>query len=97
VKKWLYAAAAILIAIGFSILGRDARAAKKAGDQRDQLLLEGSGRAKRKAHLAGIKADMLQKDAENAAKFGQAAVDKVGSNDETMRDILDRWNADRVQ
>ena len=67
-KKWLYAAAAVL-----------------------------SRRSRDKAMKAGRKADVLQADAERAAEVGQAAIDKVGSNDETMRDLLDNWRSDRVQ
>ncbi len=96
-KKWLWGVAAILIAVGFAILGRDEKAAAKAGAQRDALIKEGSGRAKRKAHLAGIKADIHQANAVKAAEVGQAVVDKVGKNNESVRSILDSWSADRVQ
>jgi len=96
VKRWLWAAAALLIAVGFAILGRDEKAAAKAGAQRDALILEGSGRAKAKAHQAGIKADKHQANAVKAAEVGQAAIDKVGSNSESVSSILDGWRADRV-
>lgn len=96
-KKWLWAAAALLIAVGFAILGRDEKAAVKAGAQRNALILDGSGRAKRKAYLAGIKADIHQRNAEKAAEVGQAAIDKVGKNHESVRNILDGWRSDRVQ
>jgi len=96
-KKWLWAAAAFLIAIGFSILGRDERKARRAENQRDGLLLIGSGNAKHKAHLAGIKADKHQANAKKAAEVGQAAIDKVGSQNESVRNILDSWRSDRVQ
>ena len=96
-KKWLWAAAAALIAIGFAILSRDEKAAVKAGAQRDALIKEGSGRAKAAAHKAGIKADRHQENAVEAAKVGQAVVDKVGKNNEGIRDVLDGWRSDRVQ
>lgn len=96
-KKWLWAAAAFLIAVGFAILGRDEKAAAKAGAQRDALIKEGSGRAKRNAHLAGIKADIHQRNAVKAAEVGQAAIDKIGKNNESVRSILDSWRSDRVQ
>ncbi len=89
--------ATFLIAVGFAILGRDEKAAAKAGAQRDALIKEGSGRAKAKAHKAGIKADAHQRNAVKAAEVGQAALDKVGKNDENIRDILDGWSSDRVQ
>lgn len=95
-KKWLWGVAAVLIAVGFAILGRDEKAAAKAGAQRDALIKEGSGRAKHKAHLAGIKADAHQANAVKAAEVGQAVVDKVGSQNESVRSILDSWSADRV-
>ena len=96
-KKWLYAAAAVLIALGFGILTRDGRKAKTLTASRDDLLLDGSRRSRNKAIKAGRKADVLQADAKKAAEVGQAAIDKVGSNDETMRDLLDNWRSDRVQ
>ena len=96
-KRWLWAIAAFLIAVGFAMLGRDEKAAAKAGAQRDALILDGSGRAKAKAHKAGIKADRHQENAKEAAKVGQAIVDKVGKNSESVSSILDGWRADRVQ
>jgi len=96
-KKLLWAIAGGLILFGFTILGRDEKAAVKAGDQRDALIKEGSGRAKRKAHLAGIKADKHQANAVKAAEVRQAVIDKVGSNNESVRDLLDSWSADRVR
>ncbi len=96
-KQWLYAAAAFLIALGFAVLGMDARRAKKAEASRDELILDESKKAQAKAKKAGIKADKLQADAAKAAEAGQAAIDKVGTKDETMRDILDSWRSDRVQ
>ena len=53
-KKWLYWAAGGLALMAFWILGGPARAATKAAQQRDDLLLLGSGRAKAQAHKAGI-------------------------------------------
>ena len=90
-KKWLWAAAAALIAIGFAILSRDEKAAVKAGAQRDALIKEGSGRAKAKAHKMGIKADKHQANAVKAGKVGQKVVDKVGTQGETVSSILDSW------
>ena len=90
-RKWLWAAAALLIAIGFGILGRDEKAAAKAGAQQDALIKEGSGRAKRKAHLAGIKADIHQANAVKAGEVGRKVMDKVGTNNESMADLLDSW------
>lgn len=96
-KKWLYAAAGLLIAVGFALLGRPARRAKKVTQQRDRLLLDKTRVAQQKAKRAGKKADKLQADAKVAAEAGQVAIDKVGTNDETMRELLDTWRSDRVQ
>ena len=90
-KKWLYAAAGILVLIGMSILGRPAKAQAKAEKQRDSLILDGSGRAKAKAHKAGIKADRHQENAVKAADEGQKVMDKVGTDNESMADLLDSW------
>lgn len=95
-KKWLYAAAGILLAVGFAILGRDGRAAIIAGKQRDALILDKTKVAQVKAEKLGKKADKLQADAKEAAKVGQAAIDKVGATDENMRDVLDSWRSDSV-
>ena len=90
-KKCLYAAAGFLVLIGLGILGRPGRAAEKAGQQRDDLLLDGSGKAEHKAHLAGIKADKHQRNALKAAEAGQKAIDKAGQN-ESMAELLDNWH-----
>ncbi len=90
-KKILWGIAAFLIAVGFGILGRDERKAKKAGQQRDDLLLDGSGRAKAKAHKAGIRADRHQEAAKKAKVAAELAIDRVGKNDETVASILDSW------
>jgi len=90
-KKWLYAAAGLLALFAFYILGGPSRAAVKAGKQRDDLILEGSGRAKAKAHKAGIKADKHQRNAVVAGEQGKKIMDKVGTNDESMADLLDSW------
>ncbi len=90
-KKWLYAAAGGLALLAFYILGGPARGEKKAKGQRDALILEGSGRAKAKAHQAGIKADKHQANAKKAAEVGQKVIDRVGSNDESTADLLDSW------
>lgn len=95
-KRWLYGAAALLLAVGFAILARDGRAASRAEKQRDNLILDKTKKAQVKAEKLGKKADKLQADAKVAAEVGQAAIDKVGANDENMRDILDSWRSDSV-
>ena len=90
-KKWLYAAAAVLALVAFWILGGPERRVKKLTGQRDVLVLEGSKRAKAKAKKMGIQADKHQANAVNAAEAGKAVIDKVGTNGESMRDLLDSW------
>ncbi len=90
-KKWLYWAAGALALAAFWILSGPSRGAAKAGKQRDDLILEGSGRAKAKAHKAGIKADKHQRNAVVAGEQGKKIMDKVGTNDESMADLLDSW------
>lgn len=90
-NKWFWGIATFLIAVGFAILGRDEKAAAKAGAQRDALIKEGSGRAKAKAHKLGIKADKHQANAVKAGEVGQRVVDNVGKNSETIGSVLDSW------
>ena len=93
-KGWLFAAAALLIGLGFSILGADKRRAKAAEVQRDDLLLVGSKKAKAKAAKADKRANKHQGNAVEAAKVGQAVVDKVGTENEDISSILDGWRSD---
>ncbi len=90
-KSWLYWLAGALALLAFHILGGPERAAIKAGKQRDDLILDGSGRAKAKAHKAGIKADKHQANAVTAGEVGKKVMDKVGTDDESMGDLLDSW------
>lgn len=87
-KKWLYAAAGLLAVLAFYILGGPERKVKKLTKQRDALILEGSGRAKAKAHQASIKADKAQLNAVEAERVGRITVDKVGTQGETVSSIL---------
>ena len=99
--KWLRTAgmilAGILVAVGFAILGRPARLAKAAEQRTEQLLADGSERALNKAVKESAKADKLKADAFDSAKAGQAAIDRIGANNEDMASILADWNTDRVQ
>ncbi len=95
-KKWLYWAAGGLAILAFYILGGPERKVKKLTEQKDALLLDGSGRAKAKAHQLGIKADKHQLNAVEAEKIGQSTVDKVGTQGETVSSILDSFRSDSV-
>lgn len=89
-KKWLYWAAGLLVLVGLAILNGPAKAQAKAEKQRDDLILDGSGKAKAKAHQAGIKADAHQRNAVVAGAAGIKAMDKAGENESTA-DLLDSW------
>ena len=90
-KKWLYWAAGGLALLAFWILGGPERKVKKLTKQRDDLVLEGSGRAKARAHQKGIQADKAQRNAVEAERVGKITVDKVGTQGETVSSILDSW------
>jgi hypothetical protein len=90
---WL---AGLLVIIGFAIMGSPKRRQREAESQRDRLLLDKSARSKALAQKAGERADRLQNHAADAAKAGQAAIDKVGTDNEDMRSILDTWRSDSV-
>ena len=90
-RKWYYWAAGALALLAFYILGGPERKVKKLKGLRDELILDGSGRAKAKAHQLGIKADKHQLNALEAEKVGKATVDKVGTQGETISSVLDSW------
>ena len=90
-KKWWYWALGLLAMAAFYGLSAPERKEKKLKSQRDDLILDGSGRAKAKAFQKDIQADKLQADAVKAAKVGKEVVDNVGKNGESMRDMLDSW------
>ena len=96
-KKWYYTALGLLALLAFRLLGSSERKEKKLRGQRDDLILEGSGKAKAKARDKGIQADKHQKNAVLAAEVGQKIIDNVGKNSETVSSILDSWSADRVR
>jgi len=98
--KWLrrcgIALAGLLVAVGFAMLGRDGRRAKKAERRTEELLSEGTEKALKKAVRETAKAENFKAQAMEAAKAGQAAIDKIGAKDKNMAEILSTWNADRV-
>ncbi len=99
--KWLRNAAivlaGILVAVGFGMLGRSARQAKKAESRTETLLSEGTEAALKKAEKETAKAAAFREDAQAAAAAGQAAIDRVGTQNEDMAAILADWRTDRVR
>lgn len=91
-KKWLYWAAGALALFAFYILGGPERKVKKLKARSKELILEGSGRAKAKAHQLGIKADKHQLNAVEAEKVGKSTLDKIGTQGETVSSILHSWH-----
>ncbi len=89
-KKWWYAAGALLLAIGLGILAGPSKAEVRVKKQRDDLILDGSRRDKAKAREKGIQADKHQKNGVLAAEAGKKAMDKAGKNESTA-DLLDAW------
>ena len=90
-KKWWYAALGLLAMVAFYGLSAPERKVKKLTKQRDDLILDGSGRAKAKAHQKGIQADKAQLNAVEAERVGKITVDKVGTQGETVSSILDSF------
>ncbi len=90
-KKWWYAALGLLALFAFHFLSAPGRSEKRLKGERDALILDGSGRAKAEAHKKGIQADKHQRNAKIAGEVGQKVMDKVGTNDESMADLLDSW------
>ncbi len=90
-KKWWYAALGGLALLAFHLLGAPERKEKKLRGQRDDLILEGSGRSKAKAYKKGITADKHQRNAAVAGKVGKKVMDNVGKQSESTADLLDSW------
>jgi len=90
-KKWYYAALGFVALAAFHLLGASERKEKKLKGQRDNLILEGSGKSKAQAHKKGIQADKHQKNAVVAGEVGLKVMDKVGADNESMADLLDSW------
>ncbi len=90
-KKWWYGVLGGVALLAFHLLGASERKEKKLKGQRDDLIIEGSGRAKAKARQKGITADKHQKNAVVAAEVGQKVIDNVGKQGGSTADLLDSW------
>ena len=90
-NKWLLAFGSFLAIVGFAILGRPERKLKKVEAHRDQLMRDNTKAAQVKAEKLGVKADKLQTQANEASAAGEATVNKVGTQGETVSSILDSW------
>lgn len=91
-KKWLYWAAGGLALAAFWILGGPDRKIRKITRQKEDLILDGSNRAKARAQQLNLKADKHQANALEAERVGKITVDKVGTQGETVSSILDSWH-----
>jgi len=91
--KWLrrcgIALAGILVAVGFAMLGRDGRRAKKAERRTEELLSEGTEKALKKAVRETAKAEKFKGQAKESAAAGKTAID--GVKDEELRTIIGNW------
>ena len=90
-KKWWYVVLGLLATAAFYGLAGPERKEKKLKGQRDDLILEGSSRAKATADKKGIQADKHQKNAVVAGKVGKKVMDNVGKNGGSAADLLDSW------
>jgi len=99
--KWLRNAgivlAGILVAIGFAMLGRPARRAKRAEARTEKLLSAGTEKALKKAVKESAKADKLKKDAREAALVVEAKLEKISAKDVDMGDLLSAWESERTR
>jgi len=98
--KWLRTAgmalAGFLLLLGLTMLGRDARRAKRAEQREQNLLAEGTDKALNKAVKQNQKATELKKRAAEAASATRVKLDQIGAKDEDMASILADWNTDRL-
>lgn len=90
-KKWWYAALGGIALLAFHLLGAPERKEKKLIKQRDDLILDGSQRAKAEADKKGIQADKHQQNAVDASAVGKKVMDNVGKTSESTADLLDSW------
>lgn len=96
-RKFFLALGALILAIGFAMLGRDNRRRERAEEREIGYLIDGSEKALKKAQVENEKANVARERAKEAAKVGQAALDKIGAKDAEMADVIADWNTDRVQ
>lgn len=96
-RKFLYALGGILLAVGFGILGRDGRAARRAEAQRDALLATGANEHKKKAEQLAVKAEKQKAAAKEAADATKARLEKLSEKDPDMDDLLSAWESERVR
>lgn len=86
------ALAGILIAVGFSMIGRGGRKAKKAEDREQQFLADGSKKSLAKAKKEQVKSKKYKDQAKVAEAKAKSIVNRVGEKDESMDSMLDRYH-----
>lgn len=96
-RKWLLGFGALLLGVGFAILGRDGRQKRKAETREIGHLVDGSEKALKKARKENAKADAARIRATEAANIARAKLDQIGANDEDIADIVGDWNTGRVR
>jgi len=95
IKKIIYGIGAVILTLGFYILGRDERKAKSAQERHDHLVKGESFREQKRAKQYAKKADDHQVGAVIAAEKTRQVIDNVDSK--SIRSILDGWSDDSVR
>lgn len=97
---WQYLAGlAAALAFGFaSGAVRRRKAHIKAMERKaEELAAGGARRGVERAAALTEKAETHRQKAEAAATAAEARLDEIGASDETLADLVDNWNADRVR
>ena len=98
IAKWLatlFAALTFGLAAG-ALARRNAQARameRRAGDA----AAAATGRALERAARATEKAERHKLAAEDRRKAAEDQLDRLGSNDDTLADLVDAWNTDRLR
>lgn len=83
--------AGILLAVGFSMIGRGGRRQVQAERRELEHLADGSGKALAKASKENKKAAKFKEQAKEAKERGELALGRAGGKDESIGSMLDRY------
>jgi len=86
-----------LLLMAFQILGRDGRRAKKAENQADALLKEGSDKSKAKAEKKNAKATFLKDRAKASAKKTKETLNAIDQADNDSGKLLSAYKSERLR